>query len=76
MAYVERMDFEGFWGDRKFSIHFDPEVNFLIGVNDSGKTTAINALASPRALGTASRESCNCAPRVDPLPEPAVKFVL
>ncbi len=46
MAFVEKVEFEGFWGDRDFSINFDQQINFLIGVNGSGKTTVINTIAA------------------------------
>lgn len=46
MHYVERVEIEGFWGDRKASINFHRDVNFLIGENGTGKTNLINMIAS------------------------------
>jgi energy-coupling factor transporter ATP-binding protein EcfA2 len=46
MAIIESVKINGFWGNHTISMDFDHEVNFLVGINGSGKTTAINILAS------------------------------
>ncbi|MEW6235791.1 MAG: AAA family ATPase [Candidatus Omnitrophota bacterium] len=46
MNYLEKVEIKGFWGNRDISISFNPDVNFLIGVNGSGKTTVINLIAA------------------------------
>ncbi len=46
MAVIEKVRFKKFWGDRDFDLDFERDVNFLIGVNGSGKTTAINIIAA------------------------------
>lgn len=46
MNYIESVNIEGFWGSKKVSFGFHDDVNFLIGINGSGKTTAINLLVS------------------------------
>jgi ABC-type cobalamin/Fe3+-siderophores transport system ATPase subunit len=46
MSTIERVDIQGFWGQKNVSIVFDRNVNFLIGRNGCGKTTFINILAS------------------------------
>jgi predicted ATP-dependent endonuclease of OLD family len=46
MPTIESVNIEGFWGNHDVFLKFNPEVNFLVGVNGSGKTTAINILAS------------------------------
>ncbi|MGV0762311.1 AAA family ATPase [Tistrella mobilis] len=46
MPTIESVSIEGFWGNHDVFLRFHPEVNFLVGVNGSGKTTAIDILAS------------------------------
>ncbi|WP_405229334.1 AAA family ATPase [Lentisalinibacter sediminis] len=46
MNIVESAEISGFWGDRTVSCALQPDVNFLIGANGSGKTTVINLLAA------------------------------
>lgn len=46
MPTIESVNIEGFWGNHDVFLYFDPKVNFLVGVNGSGKTTAIDILAS------------------------------
>ncbi len=46
MPTIESVNIEGFWGNHDVFLKFNPEVNFLVGVNGSGKTTAIDILAS------------------------------
>ena len=46
MNKIDRVEIFGFWGDREVVIDFFSDVNFLIGVNGSGKTTVINMIAA------------------------------
>lgn len=46
MNYLERVEIKRFWADKDVSISFNADVNFLIGVNGSGKTTVINLIAA------------------------------
>ena len=46
MNYLEKVEIINFWGDRNLSINFNHDINFLIGVNGSGKTTVINMIAA------------------------------
>lgn len=46
MAVVEKVVIDGFWGDRHLELDLFEDVNFLIGPNGSGKTTAINIIAA------------------------------
>lgn len=46
MNQIDRVEITGFWGNRELAIDFFPDVNFLIGVNGSGKTTVINMIAA------------------------------
>lgn len=46
MNFIEHVEIKGFWGDKDISIPFNQDVNFLIGVNGSGKTTVINLIAA------------------------------
>lgn len=46
MNFVESVRIEGFWGDRTVDVKFAKDLNFLIGLNGSGKTTIINLLAA------------------------------
>lgn len=46
MNYIEKVDIEKFWGEKRVSIKFGAKENFLIGVNGSGKTTIINLIAA------------------------------
>lgn len=46
MPTIESVNIEDFWGNHDVLLKFNPEVNFLVGINGSGKTTAINILAS------------------------------
>ncbi|MBP1805030.1 AAA family ATPase [Rubellimicrobium aerolatum] len=44
--FVESIEIDGFWGNKKVQIKFYRDLNFLIGANGSGKTTIINLLAA------------------------------
>jgi len=46
MHLINHVSIEGFWGNKTVDISFGPEINFLIGVNGSGKTTIINLIAA------------------------------
>ena len=46
MNKVDSISIEGFWGNHSLKIPFHDDVNFLIGVNGSGKTTVINLIAA------------------------------
>lgn len=46
MNFVESVRIEGFWGDRTVEVKFQKDLNFLIGLNGSGKTTIINLIAA------------------------------
>ncbi len=46
MNVIERVEIAGFWEDKNIVIDFNSDVNFLIGVNGSGKTTVINLIAA------------------------------
>jgi len=46
MNFIDKVVIEGFWGDRSLTFNFNEDVNFLIGINGSGKTTAINLIVA------------------------------
>lgn len=46
MYILKSARIEGMWGRKQIQINFDHKVNFLIGVNGSGKTTVLNSIAS------------------------------
>lgn len=46
MNFIESVTVEGFWGDRHINLDFHEDVNFIIGINGSGKTTAVNLIVS------------------------------
>src|SRR4051812_26967166 len=46
MNKIENVKITKFWGDKDVNIDFNKDVNFLIGVNGSGKTTVINLIAA------------------------------
>lgn len=46
MKKIDKVVIEGFWGDKKITLKLKEDVNFLIGVNGSGKTTIINLIAA------------------------------
>ena len=46
MNYLEKVMIFDFWGTKNITIDFNPGINFLIGVNGSGKTTVINMIAA------------------------------
>ncbi|WP_432450258.1 AAA family ATPase [Aliiroseovarius marinus] len=46
MNYIESIEIEGFWGRKFVSLQLNPDLNFLIGPNGSGKTTIINLVSA------------------------------
>lgn len=46
MNILEKVTITGFWGNHSLSINLNKDVNFLIGVNGSGKTTVMNLIAA------------------------------
>ena len=46
MNYIESVEIEGFWGRKNVSLQLNPDLNFLIGPNGSGKTTIINLVSA------------------------------
>ncbi len=46
MRKIESVIIENFWGDKTVNLSFNNDINFLIGVNGSGKTTIINLIAA------------------------------
>ncbi|MDH5217565.1 MAG: ATP-binding protein [Gammaproteobacteria bacterium] len=46
MYRIDKAEISGFWGNYSVNLDFDTDVNFLIGVNGSGKTTIINMIAA------------------------------
>lgn len=46
MNFIENVKVEGFWGERTLNFDFHDDVNFVIGINGSGKTTAINIIVA------------------------------
>jgi predicted ATPase len=46
MRKIESVIIENFWGDKTVKLSFNDDINFLIGVNGSGKTTIINMIAA------------------------------
>lgn len=46
MNKIKKVLIKKFWGDKTVEIDFDKDINFLIGVNGSGKTTIINLIAA------------------------------
>jgi len=46
MRKIKKVQIHGFWGDKSVTLNLTDDVNFLIGVNGSGKTTIINLIAA------------------------------
>jgi predicted ATPase len=46
MNVIDKVKIEGFWTDKTVELNLKKDVNFLIGVNGSGKTTIINLIAA------------------------------
>lgn len=46
MNKINKVVIKNFWGDKTVNFDLDNDINFLIGVNGSGKTTIINLIAA------------------------------
>lgn len=46
MNYIKKVKVDGFWGERSIEFNFHDDINFIIGINGSGKTTAINMVVA------------------------------
>lgn len=46
MNFIEKVTVENFWGEHKLEFNFNDDVNFIIGINGSGKTTAVNIVVA------------------------------
>ena len=46
MSVIASVNISGFWGERTIQFDLNNKVNFLIGQNGTGKTTAINIIAA------------------------------
>lgn len=46
MNIIDSVEVEGFWGSRPLKFKFHNDVNFIIGINGSGKTTAVNMIVA------------------------------
>jgi len=46
MRKIKKVKIIGFWGDKTVDINLNKDINFLIGLNGSGKTTIINLIAA------------------------------
>lgn len=46
MNFIETVKVDGFWGERSLEFNFHDDVNFIIGINGSGKTTAVNMIVA------------------------------
>ena len=44
MFVIKSIEVDGFWGDSKIMVDFNEDINIIIGVNGSGKTTFINMI--------------------------------
>ena len=50
MSKIRTIYISKFWGDKDFQIGLNPDTNFLIGPNGTGKTTIISILTSTLRL--------------------------
>lgn len=46
MNFISKVSIRGFWDDYNLQFNFYEDVNFLIGINGSGKTTVINLIVA------------------------------
>jgi predicted ATPase len=46
MNFLDTVIVEGFWGERKLEFNLNDDINFIIGINGSGKTTAVNLIVA------------------------------
>ena len=54
MSKIQTIYISKFWGDKDFQIGLNPDTNFLIGPNGTGKTTIISILTSTLRLDIGS----------------------
>lgn len=59
MNKIEKVKIDSFWGDKEVNLKFKDDVNFLIGVNGSGKTTIINLIAATLKADFATLDRIN-----------------
>lgn len=59
MNKIERVKIDKFWGDKEVVLKLRDDVNFLIGVNGSGKTTIINLIAATLKADFATLDRIN-----------------
>jgi predicted ATPase len=43
MSILKHVKVEGLWDKKPFEVNFDPQVNFLIGINGSGKNHTLES---------------------------------
>lgn len=46
MKKIKKVKIDGFWGEKSVTLNLEKDINFLIGLNGSGKTTIINLIAA------------------------------
>lgn len=46
MKKIKKVKIDGFWGEKSVTLNLNKDINFLIGLNGSGKTTIINLVAA------------------------------
>jgi len=46
MNFIEKVTVDDFWGEHSLEFDFFDDVNFIIGINGSGKTTVINLVVA------------------------------
>ena len=46
MNFVDKVTIENFWGEHALELDFHDDVNFIIGINGSGKTTVVDMVVA------------------------------
>ncbi len=46
MNFIDKVTVDNFWGEHSLEFDFHDDVNFIIGINGSGKTTVINLIVA------------------------------
>lgn len=46
MNFIDKVTVDEFWGEHSLEFDFNDDVNFIIGINGSGKTTVINMIVA------------------------------